>query len=74
MARKLFICDGGTIVMPEPVLVLVDRDDGGNLIVNPPRNVWERSELSAVELSLWSSLVAATGRAMLDVLPQLEGG
>lgn len=60
--------------MPEPVLVLVDRDDGGNLIVNPPRNVWERSELSAVELSLWSSLVAATGRAMLDVLPQLEGG
>jgi hypothetical protein len=74
MARKLFICDGGTIVMPEPVLVLVDRGDGGNLIVNPPRNVWERSELSAVELSLWSSLVAATGKAMLDVLPQLEGG
>ena len=60
--------------MPDPELVLVDRGDGGNLIVNPPRDVWERSELSAVELSLWSSLVAATGAAMLDVLPQLEGG
>ena len=60
--------------MPGPELVLVDRRDGGNLIVNPPRNVWERSELTAVELSLWSSLVAATGKAMLDVLPQLEAG
>src|SRR6185503_10551912 len=74
MGRKIFICDGGCIVMPDLELVLVDRGDGGNLIVNPPRNVWERSELSAVELSLWSSLVAATGKAMLDVLPQLEGG
>lgn len=60
--------------MPDSKLVLVDRADGGNLIVNPPRDVWERSELSAVELSLWSALVAATGRAMLDCLPQLEGG
>ena len=60
--------------MPDPELVLVDRGDGGNLIVNPPRNVWERSELSAVELSLWSALVAATGKAMLDVLPQLDDG
>jgi len=60
--------------MPGPELVLVDRADGGNLIVNPPRDIWERSELSPVELSLWSSLVAATGKAMLDVLPQLEGG
>src|SRR6185369_13462875 len=74
MGRKLFTCDGGSIVMPGPELVLVDRGDGGNLIVNPPRDIWERSELSAVELSLWSSLVAATGTAMLDVLPQLEGG
>lgn len=74
MGRQLFICDGGSIVMPDSQLVLVDRADGGNLIVNPPRNVWERSELSAVELSVWSALVAATGKAMLDVLPQLEGG
>ena len=74
MGRTLFICDGGSIVMPGSELVLVDREDGGNLIVNPPRDVWERSELSAVELSLWSALVAATGKAMLDVLPQLEGG
>ena len=74
MGRKIFICDGGSIVMPDSQLVLVDRGDGGNLIVNPPRDVWERSDLSAVELSLWSSLVAATGKAMLDVLPQLKGG
>ncbi|MGZ5446485.1 MAG: hypothetical protein ACXWLY_31685 [Thermoanaerobaculia bacterium] len=68
----LFTSSGGSIVLPE--LVLVDREDGGNLIVEPPRDVWERSELTAEELTLWSFLIAATGRAMLDVLPQLEGG
>ena len=60
--------------MPDPKLVLVDRRDGGNLLVIPPREVWERRELSAAELRLWSCLVAAAGSAMLDVLPQLEGG
>jgi hypothetical protein len=54
--------------------VLVSREDGGNLIAIPPREVWERSELTPVELMLWSFLVAATGKAMLEVLPQLEGG
>lgn len=42
--------------------------------MNPPRKVWERSELNPVELTLWSFLVAATGKAMLDALPRLEGG
>lgn len=74
MNRKLFSCDGGSIGLPDPTLVLVDRQDGGTLVVEPPRQVWERSELSAAELALWSFLVAATGKAMLDVLPQLEGG
>jgi hypothetical protein len=74
MNLTLFTCQGGQIVLPDQSLVLVHRQDGGNLVVNPPREVWERSELSAVELMLWSFLVAATGKAMLDVLPQLEGG
>lgn len=43
-------------------------------MVLPPRPVWERSELEREELIQWSYLVAASGRAMLDVLPQLEGG
>jgi diadenosine tetraphosphate (Ap4A) HIT family hydrolase len=63
---------GGTLVVP--ALPLLDRADGGHLIVNPPRDVWERSELSAEELSHWSAMVAAAGRAMLDALPQLQGG
>lgn len=71
---KLFTCRGGDIFLPDETLVLVDRLDGGNLIVNPPREVWERSELTPAELTGWSFLVAATGKAMLDVLPQLEGG
>jgi diadenosine tetraphosphate (Ap4A) HIT family hydrolase len=70
----IFSCRGGTIVVPARGLVLVDRADGGNLIVNPPREVWERSELTPDELVQWSFLVAATGRAMIDVLPVLEGG
>lgn len=42
--------------------------------MNPPRPVWERSELTPAELTQWSFLVAATGRAMLEALPQLAGG
>ena len=70
---ELFKCDGGRIIVPCE-LPLVDRADGGNLVVVPPREVWERSELDREELVEWSLLVAATGRAMLEVLPQLEGG
>ena len=54
--------------------MLVSRQDGGNLWVIPPREVWERSELTPVELMLWSFFVTATGKAMLEVLPQLQGG
>jgi hypothetical protein len=71
-APESFSCDGGSLLVPR--VVLCDRADGGHLIVNPPRDVWERSELAAHELTRWSFLVAATGEAMLEVLPQLEGG
>lgn len=74
MSKRIFNCKGGDIVLPNKELVLVSREDGGNLIVNPPREVWERSELSKDELTLWSFLVAATGQAMLEVLPQLTNG
>ncbi|MBK5259805.1 MAG: hypothetical protein JJE51_09445, partial [Thermoanaerobaculia bacterium] len=74
MADVLFTCSGGSVVLPDARLVFVSREDGGNLIVNPPRPVWERSELTPEELTHWSFLVAATGKAMLDTLPQLEGG
>lgn len=60
--------------MPPGDQVLVDREDGGNLVVNPPRDVWERCELSADELRAWGCLVAAAGFAMLEELPQLAGG
>lgn len=71
---KLFECTGGELALPDRRLVLVDRADGGNLVVNPPRQVWERGQLSAQELTRWSFLVAAVGRAMIDSLPQLAGG
>jgi len=74
MGLNLFACDGGRIVLPDAGAALIDRADGGNLIVNPPRDIWERSELDADELMLWSYLVAATGQAMLETLLQLEGG
>jgi hypothetical protein len=74
VALTLFTCAGGRLGLPERGSALVDRADGGNLIVHPPRDVWERSELTPRELTLFSFLVAAAGRAMLDTLPQLEGG
>jgi diadenosine tetraphosphate (Ap4A) HIT family hydrolase len=63
---------GGTVVLPKSVFL--DRADDGHLIVNPPKNVWEQSELSALDLAHWCFLVGAIGRAMIDVLPQLDGG
>jgi hypothetical protein len=74
MSVKIFKCTGGEIVLPGRELVLVDAGDGGNLIVNPPRRVWERSELTPGELAAWSFLVAAAGKAMLESLPQLRDG
>ena len=72
MSSPLYACSGGKIVLPR--LVLCDRQDGGHLIVHPPRPVWERSLLTPQELTHWSFLVAATGRAMLETLPVLQGG
>jgi hypothetical protein len=72
--HEIFSCPGGSIVLPDPGRALVDRTDGGNLLVNPPRPVWERGELTPAELTLWSFLIAATGTSMLETLPQLEGG
>ena len=74
MSVTLFTCDGGHLVLPDRDSLLVGRENGGNLVVNPPRPVWERSELAPTELSAFAFLVAAAGRAMIDVLPQLEGG
>ena len=70
----LYACAGGELVLPAQASLLADRGDGGNLVVNPPRRVWERSALSVEELAAWSYLVAASGEAMLGVLPQLDGG
>jgi diadenosine tetraphosphate (Ap4A) HIT family hydrolase len=72
MAKILYKGPEGTVVVPRGLFL--DRSDGGHLIVNPPREVWECSELTAEELVRWSFLVAAAGRAMIDALPQLEGG
>ena len=71
-SHTLLRTPGGSLMLPTSLMV--DRGDGGHLVVDPPRDVWERSELYASELAAWSFLVAAAGRAMLDALPQLAGG
>lgn len=72
MARTILEHRGGSIACPAKILC--DRRDGGHLIVNPPRPVWERSALEPDELIAWTLLVAATGQAMLECLPVLQGG
>jgi diadenosine tetraphosphate (Ap4A) HIT family hydrolase len=72
MSGPIYRGAGGSVVLPKSVFL--DRADGGHLIVNPPRAVWEQSELTSMELAHWCFLVGAIGRAMIDVLPQLEGG
>ncbi len=71
-ADLIFTCAGGSVALPAQPLI--DRHDGGHLVVTPSRDVWERSELDRAQLAAWSELVAAPGRAMLDVLPQLQDG
>ena len=70
--RILINNSGGIVALP--MKPMNHGSDGGHLLVNPPRPVWERSELSAWELMQWACLVAATGQAMLETLPQLAGG
>ncbi|MFN7978855.1 MAG: hypothetical protein U0P30_12010 [Vicinamibacterales bacterium] len=65
---------GGTVCQPDPATIMLDRADGGQLVVYPPRRVWDRTALTRDELVDWNLLVAATARAMLDALPQLAGG
>jgi hypothetical protein len=70
--KVVLSCDGGKLVLPaQPML---DRADGGQLMVLPPRVVWDRTALDAAELTQFSALVAAGAAAMLAVLPQLHGG
>ena len=74
MSIKLFATSGGSLTLPDRSALLLDRVSGGNLVVLPPRTVWERSELTREELTNFSFLVAACAKAMLDTLPQLQGG
>ena len=74
MTQVLITGAGGQLAVAASGSVLVDRADGGHLIVTPRADVWERSELPAADLFAWSALVAAAGRAMMDALPQLAGG
>jgi hypothetical protein len=64
MSTVLFTCTDGEVSLPH--LLLCDREDGGHLVVHPPREVWERSLLPPAELAAWSLLVAATGKTMLE--------
>jgi diadenosine tetraphosphate (Ap4A) HIT family hydrolase len=74
MSLTIFDCEGGMVGIPTRGSCLLSREDGGHLVVSPPRAVWDRSELTPLELTSWGYLVAATAKAMLDTLPQLAGG
>ncbi len=74
MSRTLLVGPGGRLMLPETANLLCSREEGGHLVVLPPRDVWERSELDRDELMHWGFLVAAAGRAMIETLPQLEKG
>jgi hypothetical protein len=74
MSHVLMRSTGGSVCLPDPATIMIDRADGGQLVVYPPRRVWDRTALSRDELTAWNLLVAAAAKAMLDVLPQLDGG
>lgn len=74
MSHVLVRATGGSVCQPDPATIMIDRADGGQLVVYPRRPVWDRTALDRAELEAWNLLVAATARAMLETLPQLAGG
>lgn len=74
MSHVLMRGSGGRVCLPDPATTMIDRADGGQLVLYPPRRVWDRTALTRDELIAWHVLIAATARAMLDTLPQLAGG
>lgn len=74
MSHVLMRGSGGAVCLPDPATIMIDRADGGQLVVYPPRRVWDRTALTRDELVAWDLLIAATARAMLDTLPQLAHG
>jgi len=74
MSHVLYRGPGGTVTLPDPKTIMIDRRDGGQLVVHPPRRVWDRTALDVAELTQWNFLVAAAAGAMLDTLPQLRDG
>lgn len=74
MSRIILKTTGGTVSLPDPLTIMIDRRDGGQLVVHPSRRVWDRTALDAAEHAAWNALVSATARAMLETLPQLDGG
>lgn len=74
MSHVLMRGHGGTVCLPDPATTMIDRANGGQLVLYPSRRVWDRTALTLGELTAWQVLIAATARAMLDTLPQLAGG
>lgn len=74
MSHVLVRAAGGTVSLPDPATIMIDRADGGQLVLHPPRRVWDRTALTREELVAWHLLIAAVARAMLETLPQLAGG
>lgn len=74
MSHVLMRGRGGRVCLPDPATTMIDRADGGQLVLHPPRRVWDRTALTRDELIDWHLLIAATARAMLETLPQLAGG
>ncbi len=74
MSHVLVRATGGSVSLPDPATIMIDRADGGQLVLHPSRRVWDRTALTRDELIAWHLLIAATARAMLETLPQLEGG
>ncbi|MCA3027318.1 MAG: hypothetical protein ING66_01860 [Rhodocyclaceae bacterium] len=70
--QVLLKCSGGTVALLN--MTTVDHADGVRLCINTPREVWEHVELSAIMPTQCGFLVAATGQAMMAVLPQLKDG
>ena len=50
MSHVIMRGSGGRVCLPDPATTMIDRADGGQLVLYPPRRVWDRTALTRLSL------------------------
>ena len=79
MSHVLMRGRGGRVCLPDPATTMIDRADGGQLVLYPPRRVWDRTALTREELTAkfdecaqWGGVSPAKAAQAIELVWALE--